>query len=228
LRGASRTNLPPYGFSDVLAGSREARRDLVLVEGFFDLHTLRANGIENVAALGGVGIASSTFERLSRLGVEEVTLYLDRDEAGRTASARAVEHAARAGRSPAVFVVDPERLAPENDPDAFVRRRGIDAWSTLVETRECGIAWRTGELLQCITPESPLAMRRAALARAGSWLGTLPPRLALEQEDAVGAAADRCGYSPPAVERTFRARFWGDPEQLRPAIRADRELAPDL
>lgn len=35
-----------------------------------------------------------------------------------------------------------------------------------------------------------------------------PPRLALEQEDAVRAVAERSGYSPAAVERAFRARYW--------------------
>jgi hypothetical protein len=227
LRGARRSNLPPYGLSDVLAGSRQARRHLVLVEGFFDLHALRAQGVENVAALGGIGIAAGAFERLSRLGVEQVTICLDRDDAGRSAVARAVEQSARADRSPAVFVVDPEQLAPEKDPDAFVRRYGVDAWAALVETRGCGISWRAGELLQGVAPGSAREVRREALARAGRWLGTLPPRLALEQEDAVGAAAERCGYSPAAVERTFRARFW-DGVPLRPGLRREVEAAPDL
>jgi transcriptional regulator GlxA family with amidase domain len=45
----------------------------------------------------------------------------------------------------------------------------------------------------------------------------LPPRLALEQEDALRAVAQRCGYSPPAVERAFRARYWTQPrERTRP------------
>ncbi|MGH2845537.1 MAG: hypothetical protein ACRDL0_05875, partial [Thermoleophilaceae bacterium] len=47
-----------------------------------------------------------------------------------------------------------------------------------------------------------------ALARAGAWLGTLPPRLSLEQEDAVTVVAERSGYSPEATQRAFRARYW--------------------
>jgi DNA primase len=101
LRGASRTDLPPYGLSQ-LARRPDARREIVLVEGFFDLHQLRARGIDNVAALGGTSIRPQTFERLHRLGVDIVTLCLDNDEAGRTATARAVEHSARARRSPEV------------------------------------------------------------------------------------------------------------------------------
>ena len=61
------------------------------------------------------------------------------------------------------------------------------------------------------SPMDPLDQRREALSRAGEWLGTLPARLSLEQEDAVGVISERCGYSPPAVQRAFRARFWRAP-----------------
>jgi DNA primase len=209
LRGAARTNLPPYGALDMRTDSRNAPRELVLVEGFMDLHQLRAHGIENIAALGGTSTSPRTFERLDWLGIDVVTLCLDRDDAGRAATARAVEHSTRARQSPDVYVIDPERLAPTKDPDALVRELGTEAWHTLVETRTCGIAWRANEFARTVGRDSPASERRAALARAGGWLGGLPPRLALEQEDALQAIADRCGYSREAVTRSFRARFWG-------------------
>jgi DNA primase len=219
LRGASRTNLPPYGLSDLLGRPSPERREVVLVEGFLDVHQLRARGIENVAALGGTSIRAQTFERLNRLGIEAVTLCLDNDRPGRAATARAVENATRARRGPELYVVDSERLAPAKDPDELVRQRGIAAWRGLLEARTCGIAWRAHELA-AVTPESPLSKRRAALARAGRWLGTLPPRLALEQEDAVREVAEKCGYSSEAVARFFRARFWGAPQHERPPARS--------
>jgi len=211
LRGASRTNLPPYGLSKVLSGPRSVRSDLVLVEGVFDLLQLRGHGINNCAALGGSAISSRTFEQLIRLGVERVTLCLDRDAAGRAASARAVENAARAESSPAVSVVDPGRLAPAKDPDDLLRTAGASAWSPLLAARTCGVTWRANELLGEVTADSDQSARRHALERAGSWLGTLPARLALEQEDALRLVSERCGYSTLAVERAFRARFWQPP-----------------
>lgn len=213
LRGASRTNLPPYGLSDMLGSPRDARREIVLTEGFFDLHQLRARGIDNVAALGGTSVRSQTFERLHRLGIEIVTLCLDNDEAGRAATARAVEHSARARHGPELYVVDPDRLAPAKDPDAFVRKLGPGRWNELVQTRRCGIAWRAQELVAAVTRESSSPERRAALARAGRWLGTLPPRLALEQEDAIRLIAEQCGYSSESVSRSFQARFWNRERQ---------------
>jgi len=214
LRGASRTNLPPYGLSDVLARTSDARRKIVLVEGVMDVHQLRARGIENVAAVGGTSISPLTFERLHRLGIEMVTLCLDNDDAGRGAAARAVVNSARARHSPEVCVVDAEQLGRAKDPDEFVRSREPAAWRELLETRTCGIAWRALELA-AVTRESPALERRAALARAGQWLGTLPPRLALQQEEAVQVLAERCGYSSEAVARSFRARFWAVPERER-------------
>jgi DNA primase len=211
LRGSRRAELPPYGLADVLAGSPELRRDLVLVEGVFDLHQLRAHGLESVAALGGTGAQPELFGRLASLGVETVTLSLDNDEAGRAATARAVEQAARAAKSPALFVVDPRRLSSAKDPDAYVLTRGIAAWRALLEGRDCAVVWRTCEHLAGVSEASPQESRRKALAQVGTWLGELPPRLALEQEDAVRVAAGRCGYSAQAVERAFRARYWMEP-----------------
>lgn len=215
LRGATKSGLPPYGFSDLLGGGVDHRRDIVLVEGLLDVHHLRSRGFPAIAAVGGVGIDSRSFERLSTLGVERVTLCFDRDVPGRHALARAVEQAVRARRGPDVLVLDPEHLAPEKDPDALVRARGIDHFTSLLEKRECGVVWRAAELLGGIGPDAEASTRRAGLSRAGSWLGTVPPRLALAQEDALRLVAERCGYSQPAVERAFRARYWSVPERPR-------------
>lgn len=230
LRGASRTNLPPYGLSEVLAGPRDARRELVLVEGFIDFHQLRARGFENVAALGGTSSNSRTFERLSKLGVEAVTVCLDNDEAGRAATTRAVDNSTRAQKSPAVYVVSPDRLGDAKDPDSFVQRQGTNAWLELLTTRECGIGWRARQLVTNVEPDGPLADRREALRGAGEWLGSLPARLSLEQEDAVGVISERCGYSADAVERAFRARYWRQAPQseLDAEGRAVSGLTPDI
>src|SRR5262249_54787910 len=133
LRGAGRTNLPPYGL-------RRDTRELVLVEGFLDYHQLFARGIANVAALGGTSTTTRLFDRLSRLGIQTVVLCLDNDDAGRTATARAVEHASQARTSPTVYVINLE-LAGAKDPDALVRTKGVGVWQELLRERECGIVW---------------------------------------------------------------------------------------
>lgn len=231
LRGASRTDLPPYGLSDLLT-HRPVPRGVALVEGLIDVHQLRAHGLENVAALGGTSIRPQTFERLQTCGIETVTLCLDNDDAGRTATARAIEQSVRAKNSPSIHVVDPRHLTPAKDPDELIRLHGAGAFHALFPKRTCGIEWRAHELAGGVTRDSPAHDRRAALARAGRWLGTLPPRLALETEAAIGVLAEQCGHSPEAVSRAFRVRFWRVPDRDRtgePAPsreRIDSERAP--
>jgi DNA primase len=223
LRGASRTNLPPYGL-------RRNIQELVLVEGFLDYHQLAARGVDNVGALGGTSTSPGLFERLSRFGVETVVLCLDNDDAGRAATCRAVEGSTRARGSPAIYIVDP-KTAPAKDPDLLVRNNGIAAWRELLKSRECGISWRVKEMVGDVASDSPQPRRREALGRVGTWLGKLPPRLALEQEDAIQFVAERCGYSAEAVQRAFQARFFREvmvhgqsPAQGRPDRRVESGL----
>jgi DNA primase len=185
LRGASWSKLPPYGF-------QRRAREFVLVEGFLDYHQLAAHGVDNVAALGSTRTTAQLFEQLSRLGVATVVLCLDNDTSGRDGTVRAVENAVRARTSPAIYVANTDGISAK-DPDALVRENGIDAWRELIDRRGCGIAWRTRQMVKGIRADTPLDQRRQKLRQTGAWLGTLPPRLALEQEDAVKLAAESCG-----------------------------------
>jgi DNA primase len=112
------------------------------------------------------------------------------------------------GDAPALRVLDPAGLDDSKDPDAFVRKHGVARLRFLIDDAECAVGWRARELVGGVSRDDEVAVRRKALARAGEWLGTLPPRDALEQEDAIRQVAERCGYSSVAVERAFRARYW--------------------
>lgn len=212
LKGSPRVGLPPYGFGDLRSDLGDMRREIILVEGLLDVHQLRIQGMRNVAAIGGASAPAWLFEGLARAGVESVVLAFDNDDAGRIATARAVESSCRAKASPVVTVLDPAGLGDSKDPDAFVRDNGIDAFKTVLDGKGSGVTWRATELV--VAAGTQTVSRQAALVRAGRWLGTLPPRLALEQEDAVANVADRCGYSREATIRAFQARFWQD-ETLR-------------
>jgi hypothetical protein len=132
---------------------------------------------------------------------------------GRDGVTRAIEGVVRMDDAPALRVLDPSGLDDSKDPDAFVRKHGTDKFRALVRESDCAVSWCARELIRGITPTSDSRDRRAALGLAGEWLGKLPARYALEQEDAVRHVADQCGYSRMAVERAFRSRFWHNPSR---------------
>ena len=210
LRGAPRVGAIPYGLADL---APKARAEVTLVEGVIDVHVLRAHDVHAVAALGGTSIGRGVFERLGDQGVERVILALDNDDAGRAAVAKAVDSSVRAARSPDVWVVDPDLLSAK-DPADVVRVGGADAWRRASAAPVCGVSWRALDLTGPTTLVEQIA-RRAGLARAGAWLGTLPERLSVEQTAAVEVVADSLGYDPASVRRAFHARYWR------------RERAPD-
>ena len=214
LRGAARTDLPPYGLSEVLRLPSGERREIVLVEGLIDVHHLRGRGYPTVVAAGSARVSASTITRLDRYGDEPVVVAFDNDTAGRDGIARAVEDVSRARRAPALRIVEPRLFGDAKDPDGFVRDHGVARFRELVDGATCAVAWRALELTGSTSPDDPVEQRREALRRAGRWLGSLPARLSLEQENAIGHVADRCGYSRVAVERTFHARYWDEPPSV--------------
>jgi DNA primase len=178
-----------------------------------DVHHLRAEGFPNVAAVGGARVQPAAVARLRGFRFESVVLAFDNDIPGREGISSAVEAITRLKDAPALRVIDPGRFADSKDPDAFVQEHGIARFRALVDEADCAVGWRARELVRDVTPQDGARERRAALARAGEWLGTLSARYALEQEDEVRHVADQCGYSRAAVERAFRARFWNQPSR---------------
>src|SRR5581483_7766997 len=146
LRGASRSELPPYGIFDVLRLPPAERSEVVLVEGLLDVHHLRAKDFPAIAAIGSARLHRAAGMRLGRLGFEFVVLAFDNDEPGREGAARAVEDIARASVGPAVRVIEPSLLGGAKDPDAFVRERGVEAFRDLVKHAVDGVGWRALEL----------------------------------------------------------------------------------
>jgi transposase/5S rRNA maturation endonuclease (ribonuclease M5) len=79
---------------DPSAREQEERYGLILVEGFFDVAALVSSGCLNVGALMGAHITTEQIDRLkfiaSHVAIKEIKLFLDRDDAGRKGTQRAV------------------------------------------------------------------------------------------------------------------------------------------
>jgi DNA primase len=215
LRGASRAGLPLYGVSELREFAPADRREVVVVEGLLDVHHLRVAGFPSVVAVGGARVQAEALRRLRRVGVDSLVLAFDNDAPGREGIARAIDSITRTGHGPECRVLEPARLGDSKDPDEFVRKHGAMGLRDLVAEADCAIVWQAQELIGGITTRSANRERRAAVARAGEWLGSLSARYALEQEDAVRVVAQQTGYSKEALERAFRARFWRKPSSER-------------
>jgi len=79
---------------DPLAREQVERFGLILVEGFFDVAALVSSGCLNAGALMGSHIAAEQIHRLkflaSHMTIGAINLFMDRDEAGRKGSKKAV------------------------------------------------------------------------------------------------------------------------------------------
>ena len=79
---------------DPLAREQVERFGLILVESFFDVAALVSSGCLNVGALMGALITTEQIDRLkfiaSHVAIKKIKLFLDRDDAGRKGTQRAV------------------------------------------------------------------------------------------------------------------------------------------
>jgi hypothetical protein len=83
------------------------------------------------------------------------------------------------------------------------------------------VTWQALELTGRLDRHETDVARRAALSHAARWLGTLPPRLAIEQTAALDVVADTLRHDRNAVQRTFRARYWQREPNLHPSLQIE-------
>jgi DNA primase len=126
-----------FGKRRFLYGQHAARRtardtgSVFVTEGYLDAISLHQFGISNAVATLGTALTEDHVRRL-RAMTERAVLVFDADAAGHRAAERSVPIFVREGMP--VFVL---LLEPGADPDAFVRRRGADAFRALAaEARE--------------------------------------------------------------------------------------------
>ncbi len=118
----------------------QSSRTLIVVEGYFDCIALHQAGFENaVAALG----TSFTVEQATELRkyAEYVFLCFDGDAAGSAAATKAIEVASKeiehTGLSVRIVL-----LPPEDDPDTFIRRHGVEEFHALLEAAKPALQFR--------------------------------------------------------------------------------------
>ena len=216
LKGPARPYTIPYGLSTILAaGSPTQGRHLLLVEGVIDVHILRARDRQRRStrrhgnqhsAFRGTGRCrhrerhARTRQRLRRPNRD------DKRDPSRHQRLAIIPHLGDRSRPP----------RGDQGPGDLIRIKGRDAWTRASAAPICGITAHALELTGPVADHDHEAGRRAGLARASAWLGTLHARHAIEQTAALDAVAASLGYDNDAVQRTFRARHWEN-EPKRPS-----------
>lgn len=122
-----------YKKSSTFYGAFEAKDDIrrgrkaLLVEGYLDVIRLHEQGFKYAIAGCGTALNQEHVRALRRLGVEEVEVLLDGDEAGKTAAAKAARLFVENDMDARVAVL-PEGL----DPDDFFAKYSSAQMSTLL------------------------------------------------------------------------------------------------
>lgn len=104
--------------------------EVFVVEGYFDLILLHKAGITNAVAAMGTSITQEQILRL-RNYTENITLLLDGDEAGLKSSLRLMGLFGDLGINGNMVV-----LPEGHDPDSFVREKGVESLSALLEQKK--------------------------------------------------------------------------------------------
>lgn len=209
---------PVFHKGQALYGLYETRpqrgraEQILVVEGYLDVASLAEAGIEPVVATLGTATTPEHVRRLTRLA-DRVVFCFDGDRAGRAAAWRALETALpyAGGEIQLQFLLLPEG----EDPDSFVRARGAEGFSSLVEHALPLAEFVVGELtrdtdLTSVDARSELAARaRPLLARLpeGVYRELLVQRLA----ELVGLPAARFERLLAIPERERKAPGRGEP-----------------
>ena len=112
-----------YGLDKALSFIKKENA-VIVVEGYFDMITLYANGIKNIVATMGTALSKNHISNLSRL-CDEIVLLYDGDKAGINAINRGMELFRE-------FMESPDKniyaacLSSGEDPDTFVRKFGSE------------------------------------------------------------------------------------------------------
>lgn len=145
-----------YSKSHVLYGLYQARQairkheEAILVEGYTDVMALHQAGVEHVVASSGTALTADQVKLLGRYARRVLLLY-DADAAGAGAALRGIDLILTHGLS--AYAV---ALPPGDDPDAFVKAHGGEAFQAYVQKhRQDFVAFKHQQALRSGVMDTP-------------------------------------------------------------------------
>ncbi|MDA1266359.1 MAG: DNA primase, partial [Planctomycetota bacterium] len=181
-----------FGLEQARAAIRQ-KGHAVLVEGNFDVLSLHQAGCDQAVASLGTALTAGQVALLHRQTQEVVLLY-DGDAAGRKSALKAAPIFADEGLEFRVA-----QLPRGVDPDDFVRQRGAEALTELLDQAPPGVQWA----IRAIVPErsAPPDKKERAVEAVGRLVGRLTSRIARTEYRAL--TADLLGVDERAISRHF-------------------------
>lgn len=147
---------PLFKKSKVLFGLHHSRRRIakdrraIIVEGQIDALRLIASGLNLTVASQGTAFGESHAKELISLGINEVYLAMDSDEAGKQAVYKIGDFFQKAGIETRVVV-----MPQGDDPDSFLREQGPEAFIDLLNNSKNYLDFCVKLLSQKMNPDSP-------------------------------------------------------------------------
>lgn len=188
------------------------KRQVVLVEGNFDLVSLVDHGFGHVVAPLGTALTREQLRLLKRQGAE-ITLLFDGDPAGMKAAVRAVP----------LFLAEQiagkvALLPPGHDPDTFVREMGLAAVSQLIEQAEALPEFALAHLIR----EHGLTLDGKNAIIADLQVMMKSAASALQRSVMVAHFAERLGLAPGQLEQEINQRIPLPEESPKPVAQPAR------
>src|SRR5437870_5905202 len=190
----------------------------VLMEGYFDAITAWQSGVQNVVTTSGTALTEHQVRLLKR-ETQELILAFDRDDAGRTATQRAIELASKSG-----IHIKVVRVPQGKDPDDYLRANP-DGWAALREHALPEWEYMLRQALEGLDLTEAEDRRRGAEAvipvlakipeasvleiyaqQAAGWLRIEPAALLRDVQALKSGKGPHPGPPPRAVEGDFRGR----------------------
>ncbi len=108
--------------------------NLIMCEGNLDVISLHQYGFKNAVATCGTAITDSHARVIASQNFKEVTLAYDSDDAGKKATARALNILDKVGLKAKIL-----KIHGAKDPDEFLKNYGTEAFSLLIDKAEAAM-----------------------------------------------------------------------------------------
>lgn len=164
--------------------------ELIMVEGYMDVISLFAAGIENAVASLGTAMTQQQ-ARLIKRYADKMYLCYDGDSAGQNATLRGLGILAAEGIDPKVIVI------PGNmDPDDYVRKYGKEGFLELRDSAMDANTFRLSNLAEKYDLKTPDGRENFA-KKACEFVGSLQP---VERERHIGFISKKTGLGESVVK----------------------------